>query len=82
LGKSERRALASYLRNLVMHLLKWEFHPERRTGSWRFSIDNARAEIHVGSIIRTSRNPNSSIAGARVRSRTNSSTNSGVCSKA
>jgi hypothetical protein len=45
LGKSERRALASHLRNLVMHLLKWEFQPERRTGSWRSSIDNARAEI-------------------------------------
>jgi len=28
-----------------MHLLKWEFQPERRTGSWRSSIDNARAEI-------------------------------------
>ena len=45
LGKSERRALGNQLRNLVMHLLKWEFQPERRTGSWRSSIDNARAEI-------------------------------------
>jgi hypothetical protein len=45
LGKSERRALGSHLRNLVMHLLKWEFQPERRRGSWRSSIDNARAEI-------------------------------------
>lgn len=45
LGKSERRALGSHLRNLVMHLLKWEHQPERRSGSWRSSIDNARAEI-------------------------------------
>jgi hypothetical protein len=45
LGKSEQRALGSHLRNLVLHLLKWEFQPERRTGSWRSSIDNARADI-------------------------------------
>jgi hypothetical protein len=45
LGKSERRALGSHLRNLVMHLLKWQFQPEGRSGSWRSSIDNARAEI-------------------------------------
>ena len=45
LGKSERRALGSRLRNLVKHLLKWEFQPERRTGSWRSSIGSARAEI-------------------------------------
>ena len=45
LGKSERRALGSHLRNIIMHLLKWEFQPDRRSGSWRSSIDNARAEI-------------------------------------
>lgn len=45
LGKSERRALGGHLRNLVMHLLEWEYQPERRSGSWRSSIDNARAEI-------------------------------------
>ncbi|MCB2262821.1 MAG: DUF29 domain-containing protein [Candidatus Thiosymbion ectosymbiont of Robbea hypermnestra] len=45
LGKSERRALGSHLRNLVLHLLKWEFQPGRRTGNWRSSIDNARVEI-------------------------------------
>ncbi|MGB5733298.1 MAG: DUF29 domain-containing protein [Thiohalocapsa sp.] len=45
LGKSERRALGSHLRSVVMHLLKWEFQPDRRSGSWRSSIDNARAEI-------------------------------------
>ena len=39
-------------------------------------------EPQVGSIIRTSRKPNSRIAGVSVRSRMNSSTNSGVCSSA
>ena len=49
LGKSDRRALGSHLRNLVMHLLKWHAQPGgRHTGpSWRQSIRNARAEIAV-----------------------------------
>lgn len=46
LGRSERRALGSHLRNLMTHLLKWEFQPDRRGASWRASIDNARSEIH------------------------------------
>ena len=49
LGKSDRRALGSHLRNLVLHLLKWHGQPTGRdTGhSWRSSIRNARAEIAV-----------------------------------
>jgi hypothetical protein len=49
LGKSDRRALGSHLRNLVLHLLKWHGQPTGRdTGhSWRASIRNARAEIAV-----------------------------------
>ena len=49
LGKSDRRALGSHLRNLVLHLLKWHYQPSGRlTGqSWRSSIRNARAEIAV-----------------------------------
>jgi hypothetical protein len=45
LGKSERKALASHLRNLLLHFLKWQFQPGRRGKSWRLSIDNARSEI-------------------------------------
>jgi hypothetical protein len=47
LGKSDRRALGSHLRTLVMHLLKWQYQPDGRlTGhSWESSILNARAEI-------------------------------------
>ena len=47
LGKSDRRALGSHLRNLVMHLLKWPYQPGGRlTGhSWESSILNARAAI-------------------------------------
>ena len=49
LGKSDRRALGSHLRNLVLHLLKWHYQPSgRQTGqSWQSSIRNARAEIAV-----------------------------------
>lgn len=47
LGKSDRRALGSHLRGLVMHLLKWRYQPSgRQTGhSWRTSINNHRREI-------------------------------------
>lgn len=46
LGRTERRALAGHIRNLFLHLLKWQFQPERRSESWRLTIDNARSEIH------------------------------------
>ena len=45
LGRSERRALRSHLRNLLVHLLKWEHQPERRGASWSVTIDNSRLEI-------------------------------------
>ena len=47
LGRSDRRALGSHIRNLLLHLLKWRYQPELRGDSWRSSIDNARAEIIV-----------------------------------
>ena len=46
MGKSERRALGSHLQVLVMHILKWEFQPERRSRSWRLPILSARHGIH------------------------------------
>ena len=47
LGASERRALGSHLKQLVMHLLKWYYPPEGRqtSQSWRASIRHARDEI-------------------------------------
>jgi predicted DNA-binding ribbon-helix-helix protein len=45
MGKSQKRAIASYLRVLLLHLLKWQYQPEKRTGSWRSSIRNARLAI-------------------------------------
>ncbi len=45
LGRSEKRALASHLRVLLLHLLTWQAQPARRGPSWRRSIRNARQEI-------------------------------------
>ncbi len=45
LGRSERNALWSYLRILLLHLLKWRYQPERRTRSWRGSITHARQNV-------------------------------------
>jgi hypothetical protein len=45
LGKSERRALRSHLRNLILHLLKWAYQPGLRGPSWRRSINNARRAL-------------------------------------
>lgn len=45
LGKRERRALGSQLTRLVLHLLKWQFQPGRRTDSWLDSITDARLQI-------------------------------------
>src|SRR5262249_3611185 len=45
MGRSERRAVENYLRNLLLHLLKWAVQTERRSGSWRDSIDTARDAI-------------------------------------
>jgi len=45
LGRSERRALASHLRTLMQHLLKWEFQATDRSASWETSIDLTRSEV-------------------------------------
>ena len=45
LSRSERRALASHLKRLMMHVLKWKVQPEYRSRSWRSTILSARKEI-------------------------------------
>ena len=45
MGKSEQRSLASHLRNLLMHLLKWQYQADIDSRSWQSSIINARLEI-------------------------------------
>jgi Domain of unknown function DUF29 len=45
LGKSQRQALKSNLRVLLMHLLKWHYQPERQSNSWRSTIREHRNRI-------------------------------------
>ena len=47
LGKSERRAIASQLVRLLLHLLKWQYQPQRRSDSWLDSITDARTQIDL-----------------------------------
>jgi hypothetical protein len=45
MGRSERRSLESNLVAIILHLLKWQFQPERRSGSWKGSIVEHRRRI-------------------------------------
>ena len=53
MGKSQKRAIESYLKVLLLHLLKWTYQPEMRwsttdqrsSGSWRNAIRNSRLGI-------------------------------------
>lgn len=45
LGRSDKRAVGSDLKIVLEHLIKWRFQPEKRTASWRDSIDEHRDRI-------------------------------------
>ncbi|MBK8535765.1 MAG: DUF29 domain-containing protein [Candidatus Competibacteraceae bacterium] len=45
MGRSDRRSLGSFLENILLHLLKWRYQPERRGSSWIESIGNGRSAI-------------------------------------
>ncbi|GAB6843310.1 hypothetical protein HNR00_002236 [Methylorubrum rhodinum] len=45
LARSERRALTSALQVILLHLLKWEHQPDRRTRSWVDSIRTQRLAV-------------------------------------
>lgn len=47
LSKSERRGIASQLTRLLLHLLKWQYQPQRRSDSWLDSITDARTQIDL-----------------------------------
>lgn len=47
LGKSERLLIASQLTRLLLHLLKWQYQPQRRSDSWLDSITDARTQIEL-----------------------------------
>ena len=43
--RSEERGLGTQLERLLVHLLKWAYEHEKRSGSWEASIENARDAI-------------------------------------
>lgn len=45
LCRSDKRALRSQLTRLMMHIIKWQIQPERRSRGWQSAISNARIEI-------------------------------------
>ncbi|MEZ2237380.1 DUF29 domain-containing protein [Microcoleus sp.] len=45
MGKSDKNALKSNLRVLLMHLLKYKYQPEKRTNSWHYTIIEHRKRI-------------------------------------
>ncbi|WP_448215102.1 DUF29 domain-containing protein [Endozoicomonas sp. 2B-B] len=45
MGRHEPRSLTSHLKQLLMHLLKWQFQPERRSRSWQDSIILHREDV-------------------------------------
>lgn len=45
LGISQRTALKSYLTVALMHMLKWQLQPEKRSKSWVSSILRSQSEI-------------------------------------
>lgn len=45
MNRSEKRALYSNLKILLMHLLKYRYQPEKRSNSWRYTIEEHRQRI-------------------------------------
>ncbi len=46
MSKRERRSLESNLIILLLHLLKWQYQTDRRSGSWKGSIREHRRRIN------------------------------------
>jgi hypothetical protein len=45
MGRGQTHSLGSYLHNVLLHLLKWRYQPERRGKIWQLSIINGRHQI-------------------------------------
>jgi Domain of unknown function DUF29 len=58
MAKAEQRALLSHITNLMMHIIKWQIQPEKRSRSWLKSIFNARNEVELAQDYNPSLNDN------------------------
>src|SRR5438876_594927 len=45
MARRDRREVVSRLAQLIAHLLKWQFQPDRRSGSWRETVELQRQEL-------------------------------------
>ncbi|MBC1237839.1 DUF29 domain-containing protein [Nostoc sp. 2RC] len=45
MGRSEKKALRSNLEVVLMHLLKYRYQPEKRSGSWQATIREHRKRL-------------------------------------
>jgi hypothetical protein len=45
LGRSQKTEIRNRLRVLLVHLLKWEYQPDRRSASWQSTIGEQRISI-------------------------------------
>ncbi len=45
MARSERRELVSRLAVLLAHLLKWAYQPEKRSHSWKYTIEEQRQQV-------------------------------------
>jgi len=45
MGRNEKRAFESNLRVVLLHLLKWKYQPQQRSGGWRGLIAEHRIRI-------------------------------------
>jgi len=48
MGRSERRSIRSNLMFVLLHLLKYQFQPERRSQSWQASLIEHRLRLRDG----------------------------------
>ena len=47
LSKRERDKLISSIRLIIHHLLKWKYQPQKRSKSWRITIERERNNIEL-----------------------------------
>ncbi len=45
MGKKEKRSVYSNLKILLFHLLKYKYQPEKRSPSWKYTIEKHRQRI-------------------------------------
>ncbi|MDZ7935954.1 MAG: DUF29 family protein [Emticicia sp.] len=58
MANSERKALLSQLKRLMLHIIKWKIQSQKRSKSWIKSINDAREEIELAQEFSPSLNKN------------------------